>query len=109
MDIYIFKFTKLPASLIVFSKNNFDRKVRAMKLLWWNIWWRTRTSIGIFWLASDFSNLPNLVKPTKDKTCNRRLEQLLNFLKRNSETYFDLHGFHCNIPSLDYTALPQLK
>lgn len=54
-----------------------------MTLLWWDIWWRTCTAVRIFGLASDFSNLTNLMKPTKEKPFNRKLQKLQNFLKKS--------------------------
>lgn len=85
-----------------------NKDLKAMTLLWWNIWWGTCTSVGIFWLTGDFCNLPNLEKP-KQKPQLRKYLGLTPKRVRDRKGRFDLHGSQCNVPSLDNSALSKLK
>nr|GMD02025.1 E3 ubiquitin-protein ligase SDIR1-like [Ipomoea batatas] len=49
---------------------------RTNSLLRRNIWWRTCTTIGIFWFAGDYSYLPNLNEETKEESS--ALRKLIN-------------------------------
>lgn len=57
-----------------------------MGLLWWDIWRRTCTSVGIFWHASDFCNFPNL--QIKHQICNKNLNLYVQMNSIKSRKYW---------------------
>lgn len=65
-QILLVSFTvhELPTIKIEVPKG-YEREVKTWALLWWYIWRRTSTSVGVVWFASNFCNLPNLEQSNK--------------------------------------------
>lgn len=61
------------------SRLSQENEERVKTLLWWDVWWRTSTSISIFRLASDFSNLTDLLEQS-NRTVFRRKKKQHNML-----------------------------